>query len=62
MLLIYSVESFFMHLIFMGQGYPRKLFNHEHFPIYGMLHIPSSCIDTSWELLYSYDAMQHYGI
>ena len=24
-----------MCLIFMGQGYPRKLFNLEHFPIYG---------------------------
>ena len=27
-----------MHLIFVGQGYPRKLFNLEHFPIYG-IHI-----------------------
>ena len=25
-----------MRLIFVGQGYPRKLFNLEHFPIYGM--------------------------
>ena len=25
-----------MCLIFVGQGYPRKLFNLEHFPIYGM--------------------------
>ena len=24
-----------MHLIFVGQGYPRKLFNLEHFLIYG---------------------------
>ena len=24
-----------MRLIFLGQGYPRKLFNLEHFPIYG---------------------------
>ena len=24
-----------MRLIFVGQGYPRKLFNLEHFPIYG---------------------------
>ena len=24
-----------MCLIFVGQGYPRKLFNLEHFPIYG---------------------------
>ena len=23
-------------LIFVGQGYPRKLFNLEHFPIYGI--------------------------
>ena len=27
-----------MHLIFVGQGYPQKLFNLEHFPIYGMSH------------------------
>ena len=26
-----------MCLIFVGQGYPRKLFNLEHFPIYGKL-------------------------
>ena len=26
-----------MCLIFVGQGYPRKLFNLEHFPIYGIL-------------------------
>ena len=25
-----------MHLTFVGQGYPRKLFNLEHFPIYGI--------------------------
>ena len=25
-----------MFLIFVGQGYPRKLFNLEHFPIYGI--------------------------
>ena len=25
-----------MRLIFVGQGYPRKLFNLEHFPIYGI--------------------------
>ena len=25
-----------MCLIFVGQGYPRKLFNLEHFPIYGI--------------------------
>ena len=24
--------------IFVGQGYPRKLFNLEHFPIYGILN------------------------
>ena len=24
-----------MNLIFVGQGYPRKLFNLEHFPING---------------------------
>ena len=24
-----------MRLIFVGPGYPRKLFNLEHFPIYG---------------------------
>ena len=27
---------FFMCLIFVGQGYPRKLFNLKHFPIYSM--------------------------
>ena len=26
-----------MRLIFVGQGYQQKLFNFEHFPIYGML-------------------------
>ena len=26
-----------MCLIFVGQGYPRKLFNLEHFPIYGIM-------------------------
>ena len=26
-----------MHLIFVGQGYPQKLFNLEHFPIYSIL-------------------------
>ena len=26
-------------LIFVGQGYPRKLFNLEHFPIYGIIII-----------------------
>ena len=25
-----------MCLIFVGQGYPRKLFNLKHFPIYGI--------------------------
>ena len=29
-----------MCLIFVGQGYPRKLFNLEHFPIYGICLIP----------------------
>ena len=29
------VLEIFMCLIFMGQGYPRKLFNLKHFPIYG---------------------------
>ena len=28
--------KFSMCLIFMGQGYPQKLFNLEHFPIYGI--------------------------
>ena len=28
--------KFFIYLIFVGQGYPQKLFNLEHFPIYGM--------------------------
>ena len=36
MLIIYECWKFFMSLIFVGQGYPRKLFNLEHFPIYGM--------------------------
>ena len=36
MLIIYQLcWKFFMCLIFVGQGYPRKLFNLEHFPIYG---------------------------
>ena len=26
-----------MCLIFVGEGYPQKLFNLEHFPIYGIL-------------------------
>ena len=30
------VLEIFMCLIFVGQGYPRKLFNLEHFPIYGI--------------------------
>ena len=30
-----------MHLIFVGQGYPKKLFNLEHFLTYGVtLHNP----------------------
>ena len=29
------VLEFFMCLIFVGHRYPRKLFNLEHFPIYG---------------------------
>ena len=38
MLIIYQqCWKFFMCLIFVGEGYPRKLFNLEHFPIYGML-------------------------
>ena len=37
MLIIYqSCWKFFMCLIFVIQGYPRKLFNLEHFPIYGI--------------------------
>ena len=32
------VLEFFMFLIFVVQGYPRKLFNLEYFPIYGMLY------------------------
>ena len=37
MLTIYQkCWKFFMCLIFVGQGYPRKLFNLEHFPIYGI--------------------------
>ena len=31
------VLEIFMCLIFVGQGYPRKLFNLEHFPIYGIM-------------------------
>ena len=30
-----NLSVVFMCLIFVGQGYPRKLFNLEHFPIYG---------------------------
>ena len=29
-----------MCLIFVGQGYPRKLFNLEHFLIYGSIRFP----------------------
>ena len=32
-----NLWKFFMSLIFVGQGHPRKLFNLEHFPIYGIL-------------------------
>ena len=36
MLIIYQYcWKFFMCLSFMGQGYPQKLFNLEHFQIYG---------------------------
>ena len=31
-----------MCLIFVGQGYPRKLFNLEHFPIYGIASLSTS--------------------
>ena len=30
------LEIFHVGLIFMGQGYPRKLFNLKHFPIYSI--------------------------
>ena len=37
-----------MCLILVGQGYPRKLFNLEHFPIYGIAFIstvpPPGCV------------------
>ena len=37
MLIIYQYcWKFFMCLIFVGQGYPRKLFNLKHFLIYGV--------------------------
>ena len=32
-----------MRLIFVGQGYPRKSFNLEHFPIYGILILIPIC-------------------
>ena len=35
-----------MCLIFVGQGYPRKLFNLEHFPIYGTI----KCIKTNLKI------------
>ena len=31
-----SVVLEIFHAVFMGQGYPRKLFNLEHFLIYGI--------------------------
>ena len=33
-----------MRLIFVGQGYPRKLFNLEHFLIYGNALVPEICL------------------
>ena len=39
MLIYQKCWKFFMCLIFVGQGYPRKLFNLEHFLIYGILRI-----------------------
>ena len=42
-----------MRLIFVGQGYPRKLFNLEHFPIYGILSIYiSTDIGVQEDVLY----------
>ena len=35
-----------MCLIFVGQGYPRKLFNLEHFPIYGMYVCMHICMNS----------------
>ena len=35
-----------MCLIFVGQGYPRKLFNLEHFPIYGISELSNECGDN----------------
>ena len=36
-----------MRLIFVGQGYPRKLFNLEHFPLYGMHFLPFKDSDNN---------------
>ena len=56
----YFVENFhvnnlvleiFMRLIFMGQGYPRKLFNFERFPIYGMY---VACMYVQYVHMYVY--------
>ena len=33
-----------MHLIFVELGYPQKLFNLEHFPIYSMYVCMSICV------------------
>ena len=37
-----------MSLIFVGQGYPRKLFNLEHFPIYGIRVLSSLDAINIW--------------
>ena len=45
-----------MCLIFMGQGYPRKLFNLEHFPIYCIIYKSSYIVYVaSNEVIVMYD-------
>ena len=39
-----------MHLIFVGQGYPQKLFNLEHFPIHGSTNYLSYIKTASLQL------------
>ena len=42
-----------MRLIFVGQGYPRKLFDLEHFPIYGS-YLQMCLISNSYVHTYLY--------
>ena len=46
---------------FVGQGYPRKLFNLEHFPIYGIIIITEIVKDFKGHCIYSYMACNCLG-